>query len=57
MPRISSISDLSAFIDQNSAFVSQVTLYTYVKARAGTSFPKMFENADFGQCRLRLEHI
>jgi hypothetical protein len=47
MPQISSIADLSAFIDQNSAFVSQVTLYTYVKARAGTSFPKMFENADF----------
>lgn len=47
MPEIGTISDLSDFIDQNSAFVSQVTLYTYVKARAGTSFPKLFENADF----------
>lgn len=47
MPEIHSFSDLSEFIDQNSAFVSQVTLYTYVKARAGTSFPKLFENTDF----------
>lgn len=47
MPEIGSINELSHFIDQNSAFVSQVTLYTYVKARAGTSFPKLFENADF----------
>lgn len=47
MPEIGTISELSDFIDQNSAFVSQVTLYTYVKARAGTSFPKLFENADF----------
>ena len=35
------------FIDSRAAFVSQVTLYTYVKARAGTRFPKLFQNDDF----------
>jgi len=46
-PHISSMDALQTFIDENAAFVSQVSLYTYVKARAGTSFPKMFENKDF----------
>ena len=27
--------------------MSQVTLYTYVRARAGTRFPKLFQNDDF----------
>jgi hypothetical protein len=39
--------ELIKFIDGRAAFVSQVTLYTYVKARAGTQYPKLFENADF----------
>jgi len=39
--------ELVDFIDSRSAYVSQVTLYTYVKARAGTQYPKLFENADF----------
>lgn len=39
--------DLVNFIDSRAAYVSQVTLYTYVKARAGTQYPKLFENADF----------
>ena len=39
--------DLVDFIDSRAAYVSQVTLYTYVKARAGTQYPKLFENADF----------
>jgi hypothetical protein len=39
--------ELINFIDSRAAFVSQVTLYTYVKARAGTQYPKLFENADF----------
>ena len=39
--------ELISFIDGRAAFVSQVTLYTYVKARAGTQYPKLFENADF----------
>ena len=39
--------DLVDFIDSRAAYVSQITLYTYVKARAGTQYPKLFENADF----------
>jgi hypothetical protein len=39
--------ELINFINGRAAFVSQVTLYTYVKARAGTQYPKLFENADF----------
>ena len=39
--------ELISFIDGRAAFVSQVTLYTYVKARAGTQYPKLFENANF----------
>ena len=39
--------ELINFINSRAAFVSQITLYTYVKARAGTQYPKLFENADF----------
>jgi len=39
--------ELIDFIDSRAAYVSQITLYTYVKARAGTQYPKLFENADF----------
>ena len=39
--------DLVSFIDSRAAYVSQVTLYTYVKARAGTQYPKLFANTDF----------
>ena len=39
--------ELINFIDSRAAFVSQITLYTYVKARAGTQYPKLFENANF----------
>ncbi len=35
------------FIDSRAAYVSQVTLYTYVKARSGTQHPKLFENEAF----------
>lgn len=35
------------FINSRSAFVSQTTLYTYVKARAGMQYPKLFDNSDF----------
>jgi len=44
---ITTLTDLVSFIDSRAAYVSQVTLYTYVKARAGTQYPKLFENADF----------
>ena len=46
-PAIESHSQLVEYISKNAAYVSQVTLYTYVKARAGTQYPKLFENADF----------
>ena len=39
--------DLVNFIDSRAAYVSQVTLYTYVKARAGTQYPKLFENTEY----------
>ena len=38
---------LITFVDENAAYVSQVTLYTYIKARAGTQYPKLFENEKF----------
>lgn len=46
-PDIETYSQLIDYAEKNAAFVSQVTLYTYVKARAGTQFPKMFENEMF----------
>ncbi|MGB1953475.1 MAG: hypothetical protein ACPHQQ_05520 [Candidatus Puniceispirillum sp.] len=39
--------ELFDFIDSRAAFVSQTTLYTYVKARAGMQHPKLFANPDF----------
>ena len=46
-PDIETCGQLIAYVEKNAAYVSQVTLYTYVKARAGTQFPKMFENEMF----------
>ena len=46
-PPIETYSHLIDYIAKNAAFVSQVTLYTYVKARAGTQYPKLFTNEDF----------
>ena len=46
-PPLTTRQQLYDFIDSRAAFVSQVTLYTYVKARAGTQFPKLFQNDDF----------
>ena len=40
-------SELIEFIHRNASFVSQVTLLTYIKARAGTQYPKLFENTDY----------
>ena len=37
----------TGFIESRAAFVSQTTLYTYVKARAGMQHPKLFANPDF----------
>ena len=46
-PDLESYGQLIDYAEKNAAYVSQVTLYTYVKARAGTQFPKMFENEMF----------
>ena len=46
-PALESHSQLVEYISKNAAYVSQVTLYTYVKARAGTQYPKLFTNEDF----------
>lgn len=46
-PPIDGITPLSDFVRDQAAFVSQVALYTYVKARAGTSFPKLFQHPPF----------
>jgi hypothetical protein len=35
------------YIERQAAFISQVTLYGYIKTRAGTQFPKLFENEDY----------
>ncbi|MGC6485358.1 MAG: hypothetical protein ACON4P_06770 [Candidatus Puniceispirillales bacterium] len=35
------------YIEKQAAFVSQVTLYGYIKTRAGTQFPKLFENENY----------
>ena len=40
-------SELVEFIHRNASFVSQVTLLTYIKARAGTQYPKLFENTEY----------
>ena len=42
-------SELVEFIHRNASFVSQVTLLTYIKARAGTQYPKLFENTEYLQ--------
>jgi len=46
-PPVETRQQLIDFIDTRAAYVSQVTLYTYVKARAGTQYPKLFQNTDF----------
>jgi hypothetical protein len=43
---IDSIAKLQDFLGTRSAYVAQKTLYGYVKARMGTRYPAMFENAD-----------
>jgi len=46
-PPIESYRQLIEHTARNAAYVSQVTLYTYIKARAGTQYPKLFTNEDF----------
>ncbi|WOV91867.1 MAG: hypothetical protein R1F54_04320 [Candidatus Zeuxoniibacter abyssi] len=46
-PVIGDRNALASFIDGNSAFVAQTTLYGYIKTRAGLEYFRLFEEADF----------
>ena len=43
-PVLNSLPALTEFTEKQSAYVSQVTLFGYIKTRAGTSWPKLFED-------------
>ena len=45
--KIKNVDDLKEFIQQKSAWVSQVTLYNYLKTRMGTRYVLHFENDEF----------
>ena len=46
-PPITSVLEYTAYAEKQAAFVSQVTLYTYIKTRAGTQWPKLFEDETY----------
>ena len=46
-PPLDSLDALVSFCEKQSAYVSQVTLYGYVKTRAGTQWPKLFNNETY----------
>ena len=43
-PVLNSLTGLTDFTARQAAYVSQVTLFGYIKTRAGTSWPKLFED-------------
>ena len=45
--KLSSLNELEEFIQSKSAWVSQVTLYGYLKTRLGTRYVLHFENDEF----------
>ena len=45
--KLASLDDLEYFIQTKSAWVSQVTLYSYLKTRMGTRYVLHFENDEF----------
>ena len=45
--KISNLDDLEKFIQTKSAWVTQVTLYGYLKTRMGTRYVLHFENDEF----------
>ena len=45
--KIKNVDDLEAFIQAKSAWVTQVTLYGYLKTRMGTRYVLHFENDEF----------
>ena len=44
--KIKNIEDLQSFIQKKSAWVSQVTLYNYLKTRMGTKYVLHFDNEE-----------
>jgi len=44
--KIKNINDLESFIQKKSAWVSQVTLYSYLKTRMGTKYVLHFDNEE-----------
>ena len=42
--KIKNLDDLESFIQKKSAWVSQVTLYSYLKTRMGTKYVLHFDN-------------
>ena len=45
--KIKNLKDLEEFIQKKSAWVSQVTLYSYLKTRMGTKYVLHFDNEEF----------
>jgi hypothetical protein len=45
--KIKSIEDLQDYIQRKSAFITQETLFGYLKTRIGTNYVKMYDNDDF----------
>ena len=45
--KIKTLDDLETFIQTKSAWVSQVTLYSYLKTRMGTRYVLHFDNDEF----------
>ena len=50
--KISNLDELEIFIQTKSAWVSQVTLYGYLKTRIGTRYILHFENDTFMESRI-----
>ena len=48
-PPINNVRDVVQFIDENSAFVAQSSLYGYIKTRAGFEYFRLFEDPAFLQ--------
>ncbi|MCE2517839.1 MAG: hypothetical protein J4F41_08430 [Alphaproteobacteria bacterium] len=47
MAPLDSMDAYIAYAEKQAAFVSQVSLYTYIKTRAGTQWPKLFEDETY----------
>ncbi|MEQ8664355.1 MAG: hypothetical protein RIC16_01390 [Rhodospirillales bacterium] len=48
-PPIATVEAFSEFVETRAKFIAQVTLYGYLKTRAGTRFPELFKDEVFGQ--------